>query len=255
MLFCSLLSFNSIAKQPHTIYFLEDFRPYIYLDKNQQPAGLMAEIVLKTLEESGVEYRLVPNNVNRLMMEIKKGGNVSTFGVYKTAERESWSILKPEIYRAPQPVLVIKKSKLAKLPYPLTIDSFSNELANNNLSGVLIENYSYGNILDNVFATKFSQVQRFQLDIEQAFKMVASPHRADFTLAYPAQARFLIEQDPMFDKELTLLPFTQLPANDRAAYWMFSEDSDPNFIKKIESAMLKVKHTDFYRDTIRKYTE
>ncbi|WP_185964363.1 substrate-binding periplasmic protein [Aliikangiella marina] len=254
-LFLCLLIPSLGAQTPHTIYFLEDFRPYVYLDENQQPAGLMSELVIKALEDSGLDYQLVPNNVSRLFMEIKKGGNVSTFGVYKTAEREQWSIVTPEIYRAPQPVLVIKKTKLDQIPSSLTLQSFEALLEQQHLTGVIIKNYSYGNLFDPLFEAKRTQVQRYQLSIEQAFKMITSPHRADFTLAYPAQARYLVEQNEHFKHNLAIVPFVDIPANDRGAFWMFSKDSDPKFIEKIENAMNKVRHSAFYETTVRKYVE
>ena len=249
------LSFNCFAKQPHTIYFLEDFTPYIYSDEKQQPSGLLAEIALKALAESGVEYKLIPNNVKRLFKEIKKGGNVSTLGVYKTPERESWSIMSPELYRPPQPVLIVKRSKLQQVPTPLTIKALKKQLDNQTLTGVIMKDYSYGNWFDGVLETELNQIPRYQLGMQRAFKMVASPLRADFTLAYPAQARYLIEQDSTFQDKLSLVPFSNVPPNDTGAYWMFSKDSDPVLIKKIENAMEKVRQSDFYKQTVKKYTE
>lgn len=251
-----LLLCSQVMAEPRLqVYFLNDFPPYYYVDTDNRPAGLIVEAAQRVLEHSGVAYELRPLNLKRIINAVKNEANVAAIGFFRTPERLRWSIMSAEIYRPPAPVFVVEQAALERFPQPSGFAAVERALIDGHVEGVLIDGYSYGIWADARIQRHFPTLKRQVMSMEQALRIVASPVRADFTLAYPDQAKHLIDTDSSLQGRLRFRQIDGAPKLNNGSYWMISRATSPEIIARIEQSNRAVRDSDFYRELVRRYTE
>jgi len=99
----------------------QNYRPYVEIDVNGNSSGILTNIIKKTFEEAGVEFKLVSYPWKRCITELRKGRVHAIYAAIWSEERDTWLKfpkigkelnIDQSIWKAEYPIFIRKGSNL-----------------------------------------------------------------------------------------------------------------------------------------------
>lgn len=112
MIFLSLFSVCSFG-QISNIVGDEDYSPFTYHDKNSQVSGIDIQLFQELANRLNIQLNITLVPWKRLLKMTKKSDIVASFALFKTPERESFSLFTHPIHCSTFRLFTTKKMRLA----------------------------------------------------------------------------------------------------------------------------------------------
>ncbi|WP_157826680.1 TIGR02285 family protein [Colwellia sp. 12G3] len=242
-------SFLCTAKEQMTWYAYNQPPAYIFEGKfkNQGFINLTQEILIKTLTQ--YHHNTEQVTVGRFLHQLRLKENACVLGLYKTPEREKYILYSDNalMHRGLHVLISKKKAQHFKLTSPLDLAEL---LQKHNLSTIVIQGRSYGNMLDNILNKNLENVlSRSSQSNSQLYKMLAL-NRFDFLIDYPSTAAYAFKSKLLKSDDYVLLKINGIPSYIESSVGCSKTEWGYRAISAINIALKKEKNTKAYLDAL-----
>lgn len=208
-----------------------DRPPYILSLPDGSAAGLTATPAAQAFKAAGIPVIWKKSPTNRQLAELKENTDRQcAVGWFKNPEREHYLKFTKSIYRDRPTVLIVNR-RFSTHPN----ETLLSMLARQNLHVLIKERFSYGQYIDNLLATLKPQTIVTTGENYQMVEMVRIG-RADFMFASEEEARYLIEQSKLSQRDLRIVHPPDMPPGEQR-YIICSKLVEDEAIARLNAAI------------------
>jgi len=233
------------APVPLTVYYYNRM-PY-YGEVTGHPAGLLLDIAREVFERAGVPYRFVAMPVRRITENLRTDRNACSIGWFRTPEREAQFLFSDDCLYQDKPFCVIvRKDRSDRLPANPGI----RDILQSNLELGLVEGFRYGDWLEGnlkAFAPRCQPVAVGD-DSGVMYRMLLGG-RFEYMFAGSEEAAYVLASNADYAVRLDRVRVADAPAGNKR-YIMFSPNTDPGLLARINAAIPEVRRSRAYRQLL-----
>ena len=209
-----------------TVSYIE--RPPYYYTDQRRATGFLLEKVRKIFLDAGIAVTFQVRPPNRVIHEIKRGGDNCSVGWFKTLEREQFAKFSLPIYRnSPIVILTVKQQQHRFSPYR----SLGEVFADQTLVMASIGAFSYGAYIDQLIEATSPRLQRISTRQTILPKLILSG-RANYMLVAPEEIETLLDSADLNPKDFVAIKMSDIPDGNRR-YIICSKEVSDNIIGKL----------------------
>lgn len=192
--------------------------------------GVAGEAADYAFRKSGFSYRWQETPAKRMMAMLKDNAEkVVMVGWFKNSEREKIGRFSIPVYRDKHHMIISKTSN----EIINSKKSFSSLLADNRLTLIIKDGYSYGKHLDELIKKDRTNTQKVTVDMVKMVQMINSG-RGDYMFSTQEEGEYLIKSSGVHRKNVVLKTFPDSPPGE-FRYLFFSKkvtDSEIRIINR-----------------------
>lgn len=209
-----------------------DKPPYSYTESGT-PAGFLMERTARLLKRSGIEARYAEVPIKRTLQQLQANqAPLCSPGLYKTPEREAFARFTLPIHRDRPHVVLAHANGVAQIR---ALPRIAQLFADPALQPGMLDGVSYGQQLDQHFATAARPPVRAQLTPLQLARMVGA-RRVDYMLIDEEDLGWL-RKDPDFTPlALVRIEFADMPRGE-LRYIACSQQVGPQTLERLNQAI------------------
>ena len=226
-----LLAAESGAAEPLTLGFLT--RPGFADLQNGRPVGAFLSLAGDAVEKSGLpEVKWEPLPQKRMIDRVREGKeSICAVGIYKTEERLAFAKFSNPFYRD-RPFTIVTSS--AKSALVKKHASFSDLVADQELSLTAIDGFSYGAYVDDIIK-QAKNVSRKAVTVTNLYGMM-SADRIDYFIGDPEEYDTNLELNGIRNDALVAIEFPDFKEG-ALRHFMCSKAVDDQVIQKLNAGI------------------